>query len=620
MRTYKKNRNQITHMLLLLCLLTALSHLQVLAQTSVFSNLPRLIFGQDVGSGIVIFNPTADQASAILTARNADGSFFSSNTVSIPPFGQIATTAGELFPGMSLAQGSLSIASATSGLVASYSTYGSSFADGIEGAASATELIFPIIAGPYEGTSEIDLHNPSSRPTAAELKLWSFAGALLGSSTIYVPAGGVYQARPEAIFGTAANFSQASHVTVTSKAINIFSQAQSMVGITILGGFSPFSRSGADIGVLSAKPLSFITNSGVIPYFRTGLQYASTLCLASIEPAAVDVTATLVENSGAIVGSRRLTLAAMGGLRSPVQSLFDSVATGEHQGWILIQSSGRVSANVLFGRSDAGAFSAVPMQSRPMADIIFPFAFNGFGSSMELSFVNAGSSPGDVGIYVVQSSGVTLATNHLTILPGGGVSQSLHQLLPEVQNLADAYVYISAPEPVFSTASLWSDDGTTVSNFTPQPLTTLFRPPELMYFAVTGTVTLNDTPARGFQVVLSGPVGATAISDVDGFYAFTGLAPGEYSVGIDETGIQFVTVRVDFELTNASIRQDFQGYTAPNEIVVRPGSVAINSPDTAVDVFGNNFSDASQVFAGAVRLTTTFVNSTHLKAVIPAYL
>jgi hypothetical protein len=609
-------------MLLVMCLVSAFSHLQVHAQTNapLFSTLPRLIFGQDVGTGVVIFNPTANQVSAILTAKNADGSFLSNGTVNILPFGQIVTTAGALFPGTTLAQGSLSIASAANGLVAIYSTYSNSFGEGIEGATSATELMFPIIAGPSEGTSEIDLHNPSARPTGAELKVWSFAGALLGSSTIQIPAGGVYQAGPAGIFGSGTDLSQASHITVTSKPINIFSQAQSMLGISVFSGFSPFSRSGADIGVLSAKPLSFISNAGVIPYFRTGLQYASTLCLASIEPAGVTVTVTLVDNSGVTLGSQKVALVAMGGLRVPVQNLFTSLGNGEHEGWILVQASGRVNANILFGRSDAGAFSAIPMQSLPMANIIFPFAYHGSGYSMEFSLVNPSSSPSNVGIYVVQPSGVTLAANQITIPPGARISQSLHQFLPEIESLPGGYVYIKASQPAFSTASLWSDDGTTVSNFIPQQLTTSFRPPELKSFAIMGRVTINDNPAQGFQVVLSGPFDKTATSDADGLYAFAGMPPGNYSMAIDQTGFESLFAQVNLEITNASIWQDFRGYTAPNAIVVQPGSLAIGSLDTAVDIFGNNFSHGSQVFANFVRLSTTFLNSTHLKAVIPAYM
>ena len=377
---------------------------------------------------------------------------------------------------------------------------------------------------------------------------------------------------------------------------------------------------GADIGVLNARPLTVITNSGVVPYFRTGLQYASILCLASIEPASVNVTVSLMDNSGVSLGSRQLTLAGMGGIRAPIQNLFASLGNGEHEGWILIQSSGRVNANILFGRSDAGAFSAVPMQALPMANIVFPFAFNGFGASMELSLVNAGASPSGIGINVVQPSGVTLAAGQITLPPGSRISQNLHQLFPEIQNLPGGYIYLSASQPVFSTASLWSDDGTTVSNFIPQPLTTSFSVPALKSFAVTGKVTLNDTPTPGFPVVLSGPVSTTAVSDADGLYAFTGLPPGDYSVGIGQAGVEFVFAQVNFQITNASIRQDLQGYTVPNAIVVQPGSLAVSSPDAAVDIYGNNFSTGSQAFANLVRLDTTFVNSTHLKAVIPAYL
>ena len=196
-------------MLIFLCLMTAFGDLQILAQTnnaSVFSILPLLVSGPNAGTGIVIFNPTAGQVSAVVTAKNADGGFLSNSTVTIPPFGQVVTTAAQLFPAVTLSQGSLSIASATNGLVAYYSTFGNASGDGIEGAASATELLFPIVTGPSEGTSEINLQNPNTRPTTAELKLWSFAGNLLGISELYIPAGRRLEIRTERTLRTRHGF------------------------------------------------------------------------------------------------------------------------------------------------------------------------------------------------------------------------------------------------------------------------------------------------------------------------------------------------------------------------------------------------------------------------------
>jgi len=46
----------------------------------------------------------------------------------------------------------------------------------------------------------------------------------------------------------------------------------------------------------------------------------------------------------------------------------------------------------------------------------------------------------------------------------------------------------------------------------------------------------------------------------------------------------------------------------------------VSSPDTTVDIYGANFSSASVAFAGLIRLSATFIDSTHLTAVIPAYM
>ena len=585
---------------------------------------PRFVANQNLSSGMAVFNPSGTEAMATFTLRNVDGIFLTNATVRVPPRGQVAKTSGELFPSLAGVEGSVLVTSPTSGLVPYYLAYNGqlSMIDGGGGAGLSNELLFPVIPKAGEGTGEISIHNPNERSTAVELSLLSSAGNLLGKATVRIPAGGLYHNNPESVFPVGTNFSAASHITAISQPVNIFSQAQSIVGSSSFAGFSSvlLPEGSLDFGTLNAPPLSSLTNTGVIPHFRTGSQYASTFCLANVEPSAVNVTLTAVGNDGATLGTKTVSVPAMGGLRSPMQSLFPTLGSGERQGWVLVQSSGRVHATILFGKSNGGALSAVPIQQLPMTDIIFPQVLHGSTNSMEISMANPGAMTAYVGIYVVHPMGVTLASNQVVLAPGARISKSLSQLLPEISSQAGGYIYLEATAPIFSTASIWINNETSVANIAPQPVSTAYAPSKLTSYAVTGFVTLNGNPAQGMRMVLSGPVGKLAITGADGAYAFTGLPVGRYSLAVDQSGFESFFTQVNFEITTASVRQDFQGYTAPNAIVVQPGSLPVRSPASILDIFGHGFNGASLAYAGAIRLNTAFVDATHLTALLPSFL
>ncbi len=611
---------------LVLLLLLALPGQALRAQSGSGSGsaliFPRFVSNQNLTSGLAVFNPSGGGATATLTLRNTNGDFLTNATIQVPAYGQAAMSASELFPGLSTVDGSVLLTSTTNGLVGYYLTYNGQVTviDGSSPSSLSNQLLFPIIAKTSEGTSEISIHNPNGSPTGVALSLWSSSGVLLSTTTLQIPAGGLYHNPPQSIFPSGTDFSQASHITAVSQPINIFSQAQTISGTDSFSGFSSLPTGDLDIGVVDAQPLSLLTNTGVIPYFRTGSQYASTISLANVEPAAVTVTLTAVGNSGSTLGTKTITIPGAGGLRYPIQGLFSILGSGEHQGWILVQSSGRVHATILFGKNNGGALSAVPIQPLPMTNIVFPQVLQGSGNSMEISMVNSGSQTAYATVHVVLPSGVALATNQIAIQPGARIAEDLSQLMPEISSQSGGYVFVEATQPIFSAASIWINNETSVANFVPQAVIASYQAPQLTSFAVTGNVTLNGAPIQGLQVVLSGPVGALATSDATGVYAFTGLPAGNYSMAIDESGSNLFSMQINFAITTASIRQDFQGYTAPNAIAVQPGSLPIASPDTTVDVFGQNFTAGSVVLAGAVRLQTTFVGSTHLTAVIPAYM
>src|SRR5881296_1002864 len=235
----------------LLCLLLAGSLVGLWAQTSgTLLYFPRFLYVFDLNSGIAIFNPTARDALVELTLVDSNGFLDQSVPnpvfVLVPAKGQIARMATDLFGSFTFFDGTLRVRSDTTGLVVHYCTFDAAltFIDGTPPPESSTSLIFPVVPGSTEGISLIDLLNPNSRPTGVDLKLWSFNGDLLGKTTVQVPAGGFFSfiageggnLTPSNIlkgkrdvsghvFPEGTSFLNASHITATSKAPNVFGQA-----------------------------------------------------------------------------------------------------------------------------------------------------------------------------------------------------------------------------------------------------------------------------------------------------------------------------------------------------------------------------------------------------------
>ena len=612
-------------LVLSLCLLCGSTALQ--AQTAAASQFifPSFTSFAEESTGIAVFNPNRNAAQVLLTLRGADGSLVAAGnnpaTVTVPARGQIAKTAGELFGSVSL-YASLEITSSSPGLLAYYQTFdsGMTYLDGSEAPLISGNLIFPVIPGPDEGISEIDFVNPNSRETSMELKLWNFEGRLLGTATIHVPGGGLYQNLTHQAFPAGTDFSGASHITAASKPRNVFSVAQTVAATSLFAGFSSaVSPEGdLDLAALNAVPLTNTSNSGVIPYFRSGGSYASTLSLANVEPAAATITVTAVANNGSTLGTRSISLNAQGGLRAPLQNIIPSLGASEKEGWLLIQASGRITGALIYGRSDEASLTAVPLQRTPKAEILFTHIVKGFGLHTDVSLVNPTPNTATAEVMVVAPNGTTIAGDHVTIGPSKRAFFTLGDLLPELEDQCGGVLYILTNEPLFATAAIWSDTGGIVSNFTPQ--TTSFLPAPLTSFAVSGRVYVNDAPAAGFPVVLSGPVGMLATSAEDGTYIFPDVPPGRYTMMVEQYGFQFVPAQAIFEITTTSLRQDFVGFTGSNTILVQPASAPVGSSDTTLIIYGKDFNLTSEAFAGTTRLRTTFVDPTHLQAVLPAYM
>ena len=613
---------------LVLCLSIAAWSGGLAAQTLPASQFlfPHYVFYPEESTGIAVFNPDRSAAWVTFTLRWPDGSLVTevSNpvTLTVPARGQIALAPADLFGDDVTLDGSLEITSATPGLVAYYQAFdpASTVLDGADQPEASLSLVFPVVAGSAEGATEIDFVNPNVRETSVELKAWGFDGRLLATATIHVTGGGVYRNLAHSVFPAGTDLRSLSHITATSKPRNVLSSAQTVAGTSLFAGFTSYALPGGSVdwAALNAVPVSRTANIGALSYFRLGSRYASTLGIVNIEAAAISVTVTAVANNGGILGTGVLNLPAQGGWRAPLSALIPALNTGEQEGWLLVQGSGRITGALVYGRTDAGSLAALPLQRSPKLEFVFPQVVQGYGYSTEITLANPTPNTSHAQLSLVAANGITQAVNQLEVGPSQRVSLPLNRLLPEMADQVGGVVHIRATEPLFATAAVLSTSGSVASNFTPQD--TAFYPAPLTSFAVTGTVFFNGQPESGLRVVLAGPIGKMVVTDASGSYRFTGLPAGKYLMMIDQPGLQFVPSQASFEITTASIRQDFQAFTDDNSILVMPSSARVGGSDKTLAIYGKDFNATSEVFAGTTRLQTTFGDPTRLQAVLPALL
>src|SRR5206468_5988565 len=280
------------------------------------------------------------------------------------------------------------------------------------------------------------------------------------------------------VFPEGTSFLNASHITATSRAQNVFGQAQSVSGSSLFLGFysRPTEAGDIDLAALNGLTLTQTFSSGAFPFFRTGSQHYSVLSLSNVEQASVDVTLTAMRNNGSSIGTRRVTIRPNGGFRAPLQSVFSSLGFSDEEGWILVQATGRVAGALINGRTDASAISAIALKKAPQFAFAFPQAVQGNGFFSEINVANPSPNTSNVDVSAISPAGVTLARGQFSVGPGGSATLRLDQILPELLPLAGGAVFVTASDAVFANLGLWSDSGSTLTDFAPGSVPSFYSP------------------------------------------------------------------------------------------------------------------------------------------------
>jgi hypothetical protein len=318
------------------------------------------------------------------------------------------------------------------------------------------------------------------------------------------------------------------------------------------------------------------------------------------------------------LAARTISIKPGGGFRAPLQDILTDLRNRDVEGWLLLQATGPVLGGMLYGRSDAASLTALPIQKTPKAEFVFPQVVQAGGLSSMITLVNPSSAAANVELKVVEAGGATVAATQMSIGPGKRESYSLHTWVPEIGQFPGGVLHVRSSGGLFANASIWGSAGAIVSNIDAQH--TAFTAGPLASFAVTGQVLLNGSPLSGARLNLDGTLKRSVYARQDGIYAFDNLPAGKYTMEVEQPGFQFAPALASFEITNASQRQDFLGFTAGDSILVQPASIPAYSQSTTVGIFGQGFNETSEVFAGPTRLESSCVDGNQVQAVIPAHI
>ncbi len=161
-------------------------------------NFPRAFTVSDLGAtGFAVVNKGGTSASVTFTLYSASGTVVATSTQTVPAGGQFARVGTELFASASQA-GWVQLTSATSGLQGFW--LGGDFAtftDGAEAAATATDVIFPLVTQ----NTEINIANATATSNSVAIRLFGADGTELATAvTRPISGNGVLQSQASALF------------------------------------------------------------------------------------------------------------------------------------------------------------------------------------------------------------------------------------------------------------------------------------------------------------------------------------------------------------------------------------------------------------------------------------
>ena len=393
-------------------------------------------------TGFAVVNPGATDATATFTLFGLDGTSLKTSNQGIGARGQLARLASELFPATFVA-GWVQVTSPTTGLQGFW--FGGDFAnfgDGSEPAASASELVLPMITP----SSELHVVNTSSTDVTVIMDLLNGDGFDLDRPFPQrIRANGFFQANIADIFRKA-DLSQATHMRLKCACAG-----NSFAAIVLAHDFiaSP------SLAVLNALPASTSTQTIVFPHLVDGVQgstnWKSVISVANLSATSPnDVTIVFTAENGTTRTVQR-TLQPNGAVRETARDMF-GFTTGFQNGWVRISSSSfPITGFLAYAETVGAGVAVVSPQADAQTNLLFLQIVDLPPWWTGLALLNANRGTATVKLYAMNPDGSLIGSTEFPLQFGNKVARLLREWIPATQNRTSdgGFIFVLSDLPLF---------------------------------------------------------------------------------------------------------------------------------------------------------------------------
>lgn len=408
-------------------------------------------------TGIVLLNADPTIATVNLYFLSAAGMVLSAMPpVHIPPGGQFAKTADELFPGMT-AEGWVYVLTDTEGMQAFWLTYDAAltFLDGAEAAQYETtgaDQIIPLVTADTE-LSVVSLQ--SLRTTLpVTVRLFGADVELAPAFQKEVATAGGFRARAGDMF-QGVDFSQALYMRITTPGAAIASTA-------LIRGFQVPIEAAVINGINAGTTLE-LDFPHIVNGTLAGSSYVTTIGVTNLSSAPQTVTITFTPEAGDPIVTTRV-VSAHGALRETAGTLF-GVSSDFQTGWVRVNGTAPIAGFASYAETVGGALAVVPA-SVAQKNLFFLHIADGAPFQTGLALLNASSSDANVDIYAVTPDGSLIGRTSVTVTAGQKLTKVIHELIPETLGVNGGFVFVRSSNnvPLYGIELFYTQDLKVMSN------------------------------------------------------------------------------------------------------------------------------------------------------------
>ncbi|PYS14824.1 MAG: hypothetical protein DMG15_06755 [Acidobacteria bacterium] len=404
-------------------------------------------------------NPGATDATATFTLFGPDGTALKSSTQKIGARGQLARLASELFPA-TLTAGWVRVASAATGLQGFW--FGGDFVntgDGSEPAASASELVLPMITP----VSEIHVANTGSTDVTVMMDLLNGDGLDLDQRfPQLIRANGFFKANVADIFRKA-DLKQATHMRLKCACA-----ANAFAAVVLARDFiaSP------SLAVLNALPASTSTQTLVFPHLVDRIQgstnWKSVISVTNLSATSPnDVTITFTAQNGTVRTVQR-TLQPKGSVRETGRDML-GFTTGFQNGWVRVSSASSlpITGFVAYAETVSAGVAVVSPQVDAQTNFLFPQIVDLPPWWTGLALLNANPrGTATVKLYAMNPDGSLIGATEFPLQFGTKVARLLSEWIPATQNRTSdgGFIFVLSDLPLFGVELFFTRNMQVVGN------------------------------------------------------------------------------------------------------------------------------------------------------------